>query len=138
MDLSESAPPAAVQRGRGRGLKDNDNGNEKDRFEGRGGVFETVEQAPDRVEQQSIEGWIVFVSGVHEEAQEDDILDKFSEFGDVRNVAVNLDRRTGFVKGYALVEFEQWEDAARAIKAMSGAAILGREIACDWAFVRKT
>lgn len=77
------------------------------------------------------------MANVHQEAQEDDILDAFSDFGDVKNIHVNLDRRTGFVKGYALIEYEKKEEATSAIKGMNGKKLLDQTISVDWAFMKK-
>lgn len=147
---------------KGRGFERR-NDEEDDRYGGRGGVFERLEQSNKSGPQQceclffhlvpsctcgylisicnyfhiAIEGWIIFVSNVHQEAQEDDIVDKFSDYGDVKNIHVNLDRRTGFVKGYALIEFEKKEEALDAIKGMNGQKLLDQTITVDWAFLKK-
>ena len=78
----------------------------------------------------------MFVWNVHEEAQEEDILDAFGEYGDVRNIHVNLDRRTGFVKGYVLIEYAERKEADAAIKAMNGADAARQTLGCDFASAR--
>ncbi|KAK6119737.1 hypothetical protein DH2020_046519 [Rehmannia glutinosa] len=118
---------------KGRGFRD-EAAAEADRNARMAGRFDSLDSDGGPGPERSIEGWIVLVTGVHEEAQEDDLQNAFGEYGEIKNLHLNLDRRTGFVKGYGLIEFEKFDEAQQAINEMDGTELLTQTINVDWAF----
>lgn len=86
--------------------------------------------------QKSANGWVVFATGIHPEAQEEDLRDAFEQYGRVNTITLPDDRRSGFKKGYALVEYSAFTEAQDAINELHGKELLGHPIKVDWAFAK--
>ncbi|KAM9958093.1 hypothetical protein ACTFIW_013069 [Dictyostelium discoideum] len=137
-DLRKGILPSKIK-GRGANNSDSMDIDSSERYSGKGGEFHSLNDdgGGDKVGEplKSIEGWIIFVRNIQEEVQEPDLMDIFAEYGQIKNIHLNIDRRTGFTKGYALIEYEKRSEAEDAIKNGSGYDLAGLKLSVDWAFI---
>merc|ERR1719289_230374 len=135
----DSASATTTTKRKGRGHKTTQ---DVTRYAGKSGMFDDVTVNTDlsaikKNVQKSVEGYVLLVTNVYEEVQEDDIFDKFSECGEVSNLHLNIDNRTGFVKGYAFVEYKTLAEAQAAVQNINGEVILKEPGVCvSFAFKR--
>eukprot|EP00770_Monocercomonoides_exilis_P003735 MONOS_3716.1-p1 / transcript=MONOS_3716.1 / gene=MONOS_3716 / organism=Monocercomonoides_exilis_PA203 / gene_product=RNA-binding protein 8A / transcript_product=RNA-binding protein 8A / location=Mono_scaffold00090:72273-72773(-) / protein_length=111 / sequence_SO=supercontig / SO=protein_coding / is_pseudo=false len=96
--------------------------------------FDSVPSVDSEGPQRSVEGYIVFVGNLNEETVEEDVRDVFSEFGPIKNLQMNIDRKTGFMKGYALIEYANLSEAQDAVKYGNGKKLHDHDLLVDFAF----
>ena len=70
----------------------------------------------------------VFVGNLDFHTTSDEVSTLFAEVGPIREVFLPLDRETRRPRGFAFVEFENEDDAAKAIEKFNGHELGGRPI----------
>jgi RNA recognition motif-containing protein len=70
----------------------------------------------------------IFVGNLPFRAEQEDVAELFSPFGDVVNCALPLERDTGRKRGFAFVEMADSDSEDRAIEALQGAELMGRPL----------
>ncbi|CAK0785932.1 hypothetical protein CVIRNUC_009145 [Coccomyxa viridis] len=125
---------SSVRKQKGRGFRERMETD--DTRNGARGSYDTLEAGSGPGPAKSVEGWVIFVTGINEEAGEEDIHDTFAEYGEVKNIYLNLDRRTGYVKGYAMVEYATKKEAEDAISSMNGQEFMTQPLQVTWCFTK--
>ena len=69
----------------------------------------------------------LYVGNIPYEFKESDLLDVFSEFGEVTSAIIITDRNTGRSRGFGFVEMSV-EDADKAIEELAGKEVAGRKL----------
>lgn len=85
--------------------------------------------------ERSIQGYVLFLRNIHPELKEDDLKDLLLDYGRPIDIKMPLDNRTGYLKGYGLVEFREREVAERVKTAFNGYSFMGKKLSVDFSFI---
>ena len=70
----------------------------------------------------------IFVGNLPFRAEQEDVVELFSPFGEVANCSLPLERDTGRKRGFAFVEMADEAVEASAIESLQGAELMGRPL----------
>ena len=70
----------------------------------------------------------LYVGNLSYSVRDDDLQQKFGEFGDVQSAKVMMDRDSGRSKGFGFVEMSSPAEAEAAIRGMNGQNVDGRDM----------
>jgi len=73
----------------------------------------------------------IYVGNLSWSATEQDLVNSFSTFGEVKSARLVTDRATGRSRGFAFVEMASREQGQAAINGMNGQDIKGRSVTCN-------
>ena len=79
----------------------------------------------------------IFVGNLSYNTNDDSLRDAFESFGSVTDAKVILDRESGKSRGFGFVEFENSDEADKAIADMDGQDLDGRSLTVNVAQERK-
>ncbi len=75
----------------------------------------------------------LYVGNLNFDASEDQVLELFSSYGQVKKVNVVKDRFSGRSRGFAFVEMDTSDSAGKAKDALNGQPFQGKALVIDWA-----
>ena len=70
----------------------------------------------------------IYVGNLPYQISEDELRDAFAAHGEVTSAKIIIDRETGRSKGFGFVEMPDKAAAERAIEAMNGQSLQGRDL----------
>ena len=82
-------------------------------------------------------GMTIYIGNLSFQAEQEDLVDLFSQYGEVKKASLPLDRETGRKRGFAFVEMSQDADEQKAIDDLQDVEWMGRMIRVNKATPRE-